>query len=59
MADKIKFTKAREDEWPMCPYCKKDLKEIKYKQRGWISTLTTFWCPQCRSLLGTSATFYG
>ncbi len=59
MSDKINFTKAREDEWPICPFCKKDLKEIRYKQRGFISTLTAFWCPHCRSLLGTSTSFKG
>ena len=59
MAAKINFTEAKEDEWPICPFCKQELKEIRYKKRGWISTLTAFWCPYCRSLLSASATFNG
>jgi glutaredoxin len=59
MAEKITYTKARDAEWPLCPYCKKELREIMYKQRGWLSAMTTFWCPHCRSLLSTSTTFNG
>lgn len=56
---KIKFTEADYNEWPICPYCKKDLNEIRFKKRGWLSTITTFWCPHCRSLLSTGTTFNG
>jgi hypothetical protein len=59
MADKIKFIEAREDEWPTCPTCKKELKEVRYKKRGWLTDLTVFWCPHCRAILGTSKTFNG
>jgi hypothetical protein len=59
MAEKIKFTEAREEEWPICPNCKQELKEIHFKRRGWLTTLTVFWCPYCRSLLSTSSTFNG
>jgi hypothetical protein len=59
MAPKIKFTEVKEDEWPICPSCKKELREIKYKQRGWVSTWAAFWCPYCRCLLSVSTTFNG
>ncbi len=59
MADKITFTKARDDEWPVCPFCKKELKEVRYKTRGWLTMWTVFWCPYCRALLSTSTTFNG
>ncbi len=44
-AAKLKFLEAKEDEWPVCPSCKKELRELKYKQRGWLSSITTFWWP--------------
>lgn len=57
--DKVAFIEASKDEWPICPHCRKELKDIKYKKRGWLSVLTVFWCPHCRSLLSTSSTFNG
>jgi hypothetical protein len=59
MTPRITFTKGKDDEWPVCPSCKHELKEIKYKKRGWIAVMTTFWCPHCRSLLSASTTFNG
>jgi hypothetical protein len=59
MAAKIKFTEIKEDEWPICPSCKKELREVKYKQGGWVSTWAAFWCPHCRCLLSVSTTFNG
>ncbi len=59
MTPRINFIEAREDEWPICPACKKELKEIKFRKRGWIATWITFWCPHCRTLLGNSTTFNG
>ncbi len=59
MPVKLEFIKAGDDEWPTCPSCKKELREIKYKERGFFTSLTVFWCPYCRCLLGTSSTFNG
>lgn len=59
MNARIKFTEATENEWPICPCCKKELREIKFKGRGWLTSLTAFWCPHCKTLLGTSKTFNG
>ena len=59
MTTKMRFAEAKEDEWPVCPWCKKELRELKYKSRGWLATWTVFWCPHCRSLLSTSTTFNG
>jgi len=59
MAAKVTFAEAREDEWPICPACKKELRELKFKRRGWLTSITVFWCPHCRTLLSTSATFNG
>jgi hypothetical protein len=56
---KMQFVEARNDEWPICPSCKKELREIRYRARGWLTTLTVFWCPYCRALLSTSTTFNG
>jgi hypothetical protein len=59
MAQKFKFTEAREDDWPVCPHCKKELRDIPFKTRGWLKSIAAFWCPHCRSLLSISATFNG
>jgi formamidopyrimidine-DNA glycosylase len=59
MTAKVNFTEARDDEWPLCPSCQKELREIRFKKRGWLTTLMVFWCPHCRSLLSTSTTFNG
>ncbi len=56
---KMNYTEAGEAEWPLCPACKKELREIKYKNRGWLTTLTAFWCPHCRTLLSASSSFNG
>ena len=56
---KVKFTKAQDYEWPICPSCKQEIRELKYKQRGWLTSVTVFWCPHCRSLVSTSTTFNG
>ncbi len=59
MNAKFKFTEANDEEWPLCPSCKKELREIRFRKRGWLTTLIVFWCPHCRSLLSTSTTFNG
>ena len=59
MAAKLTFTEVKGEEWPICPSCKKELREIKFKKRGVFTSITVFWCPHCRVLLGTSTTFNG
>ena len=59
MKAKLAYSEAREDEWPICPVCKKELRELKFKRRGWLTSITAFWCPHCRCLLSTSTTFNG
>ncbi|HNQ87553.1 MAG TPA: hypothetical protein PKM73_02835 [Verrucomicrobiota bacterium] len=59
MKTKVELTEAMEQEWPVCPHCKKELRELKFRKRGWLTTLMVFWCPHCRSLLSTSMTFNG
>ena len=59
MAAKVAFTEATENEWPIYPACKKELRELKFKRRGWLTSITVFWCPHCLCLLSTSTTFNG
>lgn len=59
MEKKMQLHEAADDEWPICPHCKKELRELKHRKRGWLITVTVFWCPHCRCLLSTSATFNG
>ena len=59
MSKKVTFIEAADDEWPLCPSCHKELREIKFKKRGWLTSSMIYWCPHCRALLGTSATFNG
>ncbi len=49
------------DEVPLCPYCEKDLNEIKVnsKQAPWSvvkEMRNVCFCPHCRKLLGVSFT---
>jgi hypothetical protein len=59
MSQKIEFQAATDDEWPICPECKKELRDIKFKKRGWLTSMTVFWCPYCRCVLSVSNTFNG
>ena len=59
MAAKVAFTEATENEWPICPSCKKELRELKFKRRGWLTSITVFWYPHCLCLLSTSTTLNG
>jgi hypothetical protein len=45
MKPKLIYTEAKGDEWPICPYCKQELREQKFKRRGWLTSVTAFWCP--------------
>ena len=57
--NKMTFTEAKEDEGPVCPSCKKKLKELKFKRHGWLTTMTAVWCPYCLRLLSATTTFNG
>jgi hypothetical protein len=59
MKPQLNFTEGRPDEWPVCPSCRKELREIRFRKRGWLTVLTVFWCPYCRALLSTSTMFSG
>jgi hypothetical protein len=59
MPPKIEFIEAEENEWPRCPHCQKELRQIHYKKKGWLLTFAIYWCPHCRAVLGTSKTFNG
>lgn len=57
MSEKPEFVKAPEGELPICPYCKQEIHEVHYSQRGVINEKLLFWCPKCRCVLGTGAQF--
>jgi DNA-directed RNA polymerase subunit M/transcription elongation factor TFIIS len=45
----------REDIWPICPYCEKELCEINAISKGWglyFAKNTVFFCPFCHKVLG-------
>ena len=46
--------KADSKEFPVCPYCKKELKTIKYKQEGLglFGKERVYFCPSCKCVLG-------
>ncbi len=66
----LKFVKASDSEFtnPICPFCKKELNEVKTKvlknNKGLLGNLwegdisgefgMAFFCPSCKSLLGIS-----
>jgi hypothetical protein len=54
---KIQYTPIeQEDLWPICPYCEKKIREIKYfAQTGVIrlKVVRVFVCPHCLKILGT------
>jgi uncharacterized Zn-finger protein len=49
----MKIDEAPEDAIPMCPYCKKELREIwiKTKGIGWIEQKQVLMCPYCQAFL--------
>jgi hypothetical protein len=59
MKQKVQFVEAGGNEWPLCPHCKKELRQMMFRKRGWLAVLTVFWCPHCKCLLGTSHAFNG
>jgi len=45
----------REDLNPICPYCKKEIKEILYRElKGDLGKRCLYFCPECRAALGVS-----
>jgi len=54
---KVAYRKAEAEEWPICPHCQEEIREIVYKDRGWLNSTCAFWCPNCRSLLSISTSF--
>lgn len=34
MAAKLNYTEAKEEEWPICPACKKELRELRCQWRN-------------------------
>jgi len=42
----------REDLNPICPYCKKEIKEILYRElKGDLGKRCLYFCPECRAAL--------
>ena len=56
----IKLIAAEDGENPYCPYCEKELAEIKYKhlvKPKWYAggvRLLAWFCPTCKKYLGAS-----
>ena len=55
--NKIEYIPIKNDhEWPICPHCEKEMKEIRYfEQTGVIKlkVIRIFVCPHCKKVLGT------
>jgi hypothetical protein len=56
---KMSFVAAEAGEWPSCPHCKREIREIKYRRprlsvSGTASAVTVFWCPHCKAVLSAS-----
>ncbi len=56
MMGKMSYTPIQdEDEWPICPYCNEEIKEMKYFEQTGIVRLKVvrvFVCPHCMKVLG-------
>ncbi|MCD5426121.1 MAG: hypothetical protein LRZ92_06675 [Methanosarcinaceae archaeon] len=52
----MKLTKAEKNENPCCPFCEKEINEIKTKQidTGWLKMTEKYiyFCPCCQKVLG-------
>ena len=45
----------REDLTPVCPHCKKEIKEIIFRElKGDLGKRCLYFCPACRAVLGVS-----
>lgn len=50
----ITFTK-RDDETPLCPYCKTQIAEVYYRElKGDLGKRCIYFCPKCKASLGVS-----
>ena len=50
---KLDLVEAPKDEWPVCPYCKEELRQIwvKSKGLGFLQKKQFLLCPHCKSFL--------
>jgi len=57
---KLDYTPITEDDkWPICGYCDKEIKEMRYfEQTGIVrmKVIRLFVCPHCLKVLGTGVT---
>ena len=45
----------REDVRPTCPYCKKEINTVWYRDlKGDLGKRCLYFCPECKSVLGVS-----
>ena len=53
---KIEFTPIKEDDRaPVCPYCEKEIQEVRYFERpGIMKIIRLFVRPHCMKVLGTT-----
>lgn len=47
----MKIYEAPAGVWPICPHCKKELREIVYIPHGAWMVHNVYFCPHCRMLL--------
>jgi uncharacterized protein with PIN domain len=48
-------TEEKEDEWPICPHCKSELRKLWFQElKKDLGKRCLYFCPECRSCLGIS-----
>jgi hypothetical protein len=57
MSEKPRFVKAPDEERPVCPHCRQEIREIRHTGRGVLNEKTVFWCSECRCVLGIGSQF--
>lgn len=57
MKENLEFIEAGPNDWPKCPHCEKEVRQVIYRKRGFLSRMLLFWCPHCKAVLGASNTF--
>ena len=56
----MQYIQAEETEYPICPFCEQQLREVKFKNLMgaggfWIpNKKIIFFCPHCKKVLGNS-----
>ena len=53
----MEYTEAAPNEYPICPFCEKELDEVKYKNLSggfFGKRKLMFFCPRCRKVLGNA-----